>query len=102
MVKYKKRHELRRRVQYWYNKTLGRPNYITNIRPRGYRKALDLRGIPLTECVCEGNAWCVKVSWSFEGDMELIFAEMECVHCGSIANIPTWTTMEEWGLMDNA
>jgi hypothetical protein len=98
----KKRHELRRRIAYRYNRLFRNANYITNIRPRNYKKSFDMRGVPITECVCHGDVWCVKVIWDLRGEMEMVFKEMECVYCGTIADIPSYHEIEKWGLMDDA
>ena len=54
-----------------------------------YKKAFDLRGEEITVCICGSLVWSIKVIFEQEtNDISLIFDRMECLFCGSYADIP--------------
>jgi len=61
---------------------------ISNLRPKDYSKAMDLRGEPTHVCVCGSYIWNLKVIF-VEGEIYQYFLDMECAQCGSLATAPT-------------
>ena len=51
---------------------------------------IDLRGEPITVCVCGSFVWEVKVIWDNETNgIGMYFLEQKCMNCGAIATAPT-------------
>lgn len=61
---------------------------ITNLKPKNYDSAMDLRGAPTHVCPCGCNIFNLKVIF-FENEIATYFLDMECANCGSLATAPT-------------
>lgn len=51
--------------------------------------AMDLRGEPITICICGSKVWNIQVQWDEVDDtIGMYFADMWCPFCDSIATAP--------------
>ena len=52
-------------------------------------KWVDARGLPITICPCGSRVWNVKTIFDNDtGEIALLFTTMECILCGTIADLP--------------
>lgn len=54
-----------------------------------YSMAMDLRGMPMRECVCGCNVFLALISFDDDNDIAFYFLDGECVNCGSLVTLPT-------------
>lgn len=54
-----------------------------------YSRSMDLRGIPVVECVCGCNIFLALVAFDDNRELSFYFLDGECVNCGSLVTLPT-------------
>lgn len=70
------------------------PKPISELRPKNYDQAVDLRGTPTHVCICGSFVWNVKTVFENYEPVEY-FRDMECANCGSLASAPFPSDMPE-------
>jgi hypothetical protein len=70
------------------------PKPISELRPKDYNSAVDLRGEPTHVCICGCDVWNVKAAFH-DYEMSYYYRDMECANCGSLATAPTPLDMPE-------
>jgi hypothetical protein len=50
--------------------------------------AMDLRGKPITVCICGSEVWNLQVKWDDDGTIGMYFMNMWCPLCDTVATAP--------------